>query len=89
MRGASLEAAFGARKVFLVMSSRGERPRRARVLLDGRAIAPETAGSDVEDGFVTVRRERLYELVALPGVEHRRLGLELPPGVTGYAFTFG
>jgi Thioredoxin like C-terminal domain len=36
-----------------------------------------------------VREERLYRLVSLPKVEDRRLTLRLPPGVTGYAFTFG
>jgi hypothetical protein len=36
-----------------------------------------------------VSGQRLYRLVSLPGVEDRTLRLELPPGITGYAFTFG
>jgi len=38
---------------------------------------------------VTVRRQRLYSLVSLPGDERHRLALRFTPGVTGYAFTFG
>ena len=38
---------------------------------------------------MTVRGERLYRLVSLDRVEDRRLTLRLPPGVSGYAFTFG
>jgi hypothetical protein len=36
-----------------------------------------------------VRRQRLYSLVSLAGVQRHRLGLRFAPGVTGYAFTFG
>ncbi len=64
-------------------------PRTARVLLDGRPIKPAEAGSDVHGGRLTVRDQRLYRLVELPRVEDRRLTLELPPGVSAYAFTFG
>src|SRR5918996_1611180 len=46
------------------------------------------AGEDVRGGRATVREERLYRLVSLPGVEDRRLTLRMPAGVTGYAFTF-
>ena len=45
-----LAARFVARRVFLVLSSRGDRPRTARVLLDGRPIRPSEAGSDVRGG---------------------------------------
>ena len=88
-RDAALSARFLARKVFLVLSSRGDRPRTARVLLDGRPIRPSEAGSDVRGGELRVSGQRLYRLVSLPKVEDRTLRLELPPGVTGYAFTFG
>ena len=47
------------------------------------------AGADVRGGRVTVTGERLYRLVELDHVEDRRLTLRLPPGVSGYAFTFG
>ena len=38
---------------------------------------------------VTVRRQRLYELVSLPRAGEHRLNLRVEPGVAGYAFTFG
>ncbi len=88
-RGASLSARFGARRVFLVLGTSDSRPRRVRVLLDGRPITSAAAGGDVRDGVVTVRGQRLYRLVDLPRVERRRLTLRFEAGVEGYAFTFG
>ncbi|MEK6228758.1 MAG: cytochrome c biogenesis protein DipZ [Actinomycetota bacterium] len=89
VQAASLAARFAARKVFLVLGSRGRRPRDVRVLLDGRSVRASEAGEDVKGGTVTVDRERLYRLVSLPRAGDHRLELRLPPGVTGYAFTFG
>ncbi len=83
-----LDLNFGARRVYLVLGS-PDHPRQVRVKLDGQPIAAADAGSDVHDGVVTVRGHRLYELVSLPRVEHHLLELELDPGVSGYAFTFG
>jgi hypothetical protein len=89
VREAELEARVTARKVFLVLSSEDERPREVELLLDGRPLAATEAGEDVRGSRVTVREERLYRLVSLPDVQDRRLTLRFPPGVTGYAFTFG
>jgi cytochrome c biogenesis protein CcdA/thiol-disulfide isomerase/thioredoxin len=89
VRAARIDARVTARKVFLVLSSEGRRPRPVEVLLDGRPVRAAEAGDDVRGGRVTVREERLYRLVSLPRVEDRRLTLRLPSGVTGYAFTFG
>ncbi|MGN6275952.1 MAG: cytochrome c biogenesis protein DipZ [Solirubrobacterales bacterium] len=86
--GGSLELNFGARHVYLVLGSPG-RPRRMKVFLDGRPIAWGVAGADVHGGVVTVRSQRLYELVDLPRVGHHVLRLQPEAGVTGYAFTFG
>jgi cytochrome c biogenesis protein CcdA/thiol-disulfide isomerase/thioredoxin len=86
--GGALELAFGARRVYLVLGSPGH-SRRVRVLLDGKPIPARLAGSDVKGGAVEVSGQRLYELVDLPGVEHRVLRLLPEPGVMGYAFTFG
>jgi hypothetical protein len=36
-----------------------------------------------------VSGQRLYRLVALPKVEDHTLTIELAPGTTAYAFTFG
>jgi cytochrome c biogenesis protein CcdA/thiol-disulfide isomerase/thioredoxin len=78
VHGASLRVRFGARRVFLVMSSARDAPRRVRLSLDGKPLPA-----------VTVRRQRLYRLVSLPHVERRELKLRLDPGVSAYAFTFG
>jgi cytochrome c biogenesis protein CcdA/thiol-disulfide isomerase/thioredoxin len=86
--GGSLDLDFGARRVYLVLGSPG-RGRGVRVLLDGRPIPAELAGSDVHDGTVDVDAQRLYNLVDLPRVGNHLLQLEPEAGVRGYAFTFG
>jgi len=87
--GATLNAGVQAQKVFLVLGSAGGQPRRLQVLLDGKPVTPSEAGADVHDGFVTVRRQRLYRLVSLPRVGRRLLTLRFSPGISGFAFTFG
>jgi thiol-disulfide isomerase/thioredoxin len=89
LSGAGVDAEFRAKNVYLVLSSQGEAPRTVRVLLDGRPISATDAGADVHHGVVTVRAQRLYSLVSLPGDQQRRLSLRFAPGVSGYAFTFG
>jgi cytochrome c biogenesis protein CcdA/thiol-disulfide isomerase/thioredoxin len=89
VRRARLHLAFGARRVFLVLGSRGGVPRTVRVKLDREPIPAALSGPDVHDGRVTVRRQRLYRLVELPRAERHLLTLEFAPGVSGYAFTFG
>ncbi len=86
--GGSLDLNFGARRVYLVLGSPG-RSRSVRVLLDGRPIPAGLAGSDVHDGGVEVRAQRLYHLVDLPRVGKHLLQINPEPGVTAYAFTFG
>jgi cytochrome c biogenesis protein CcdA/thiol-disulfide isomerase/thioredoxin len=86
---AGIDMEFEAKNVYLVLSSEDERPRGVQVLLDGRPIPNSLAGADVHNGMLTVRRERLYSLVSLPGDAEHRLSLRFAPGVTGYAFTFG
>jgi cytochrome c biogenesis protein CcdA/thiol-disulfide isomerase/thioredoxin len=88
-RGASLELSFGAKRVFLVMGTPDGRPRRLRVLLDGRPIPAALSGADVENGVATIAAHRLYDLVDLPRVEHRTLRLVPEPRIEAYAFTFG
>ncbi|MBV9836990.1 MAG: redoxin domain-containing protein, partial [Solirubrobacterales bacterium] len=87
--GAAIEGRFQAQNVYLVLTSAGNVPRAAQVLLDGRPVSPREAGRDVHHGLVTVRGQRLYELVALPTDEQRTLTVQLPPGVSAYDFTFG
>jgi cytochrome c biogenesis protein CcdA/thiol-disulfide isomerase/thioredoxin len=86
--GARVHLDFGARRVFLVLGADG-RPRRVRVLLDGKPVPARFAGADVRDGAATIRRQRLYRLVELPRPGRHVLTLEFDPGASGYAFTFG
>jgi cytochrome c biogenesis protein CcdA/thiol-disulfide isomerase/thioredoxin len=86
---AGIDLDFEAKDVYLVLSSPGERPLPVQVMLDGRPIPAADAGSDVHDGVVTVRRERLYALVSLRSDQQHRLSLRFAPGLTAYDFTFG
>ena len=87
--GAGIDVGFQAKNVYLVLSSPGGRPLPVKVLLDGHPISAADSGADVHGGVATVRRQRLYWLVSLPGDERHRLSLRFADGVTGYAFTFG
>jgi hypothetical protein len=78
MRGAEVQARITGRSVHLVLSSRGGRARRVEIAADGRRY-----------GHVTVRRQRLYRLLALPRRGSHRLTLRFEPGLSAYAFTFG
>jgi cytochrome c biogenesis protein CcdA/thiol-disulfide isomerase/thioredoxin len=78
VRDATIDTQFSARKVYLVLSSNGGRPRALEVRVDGRLTRR-----------VTVTRQRLYELVSLPRAGRHRLNLRFEPGLAGYAFTFG
>jgi cytochrome c biogenesis protein CcdA/thiol-disulfide isomerase/thioredoxin len=87
--GASITGGFQAAHVYLVMTSTGNTPRTARVLLDGHPISAAASGADVHNGLVTIRGERLYSLVSLPADKQAVLTIEIPPGVSAYDFTFG
>jgi cytochrome c biogenesis protein CcdA/thiol-disulfide isomerase/thioredoxin len=84
-----IDLEFQAKDAYLVLSSPGERPLGVQVLLDGHPISSADAGSDVHDGVVTVRRQRLYSLVSLPRDERHRLSLRFADGLSAYDFTFG
>jgi hypothetical protein len=89
VRNASITARVVGTAVYLVLSSKGDRPRKVDVLLDGRPIGAGVAGTDVRNGRVTVRRQRLYSLVKLPSIQEHVLTLRFARGVSGYAFTVG
>jgi len=86
---ASIAAGFQAARVYLVLTSSGGVPRQVQVLLDGKPVPATVAGADVHGGQVTVRGQRLYSLVSLPGDEQHSLKVVVPPGVSAYDFTFG
>jgi cytochrome c biogenesis protein CcdA/thiol-disulfide isomerase/thioredoxin len=86
--GARVEADVGARRVFLVLGS-PERPRRVRVLVDGRRVPEALAGPDVRHGVARVHAQRLYRLLDFGRVERHRIAVAPDRGIAGYAFTFG
>jgi thiol-disulfide isomerase/thioredoxin len=91
-RDAALVLRFGARRVFLVLGTQDGspvRPRRMRVLLDGRPLPDRLAGRDVRGGVAAIGPQRLYDLVDLGRVGEGVLRLEPAPGIGAYAFTFG
>jgi cytochrome c biogenesis protein CcdA/thiol-disulfide isomerase/thioredoxin len=86
---AGIDLHFEAKNVYLVLSSKNEHPMQVQVMLDGRPISAADSGADVHKGLVTVRRQRLYWLVALQGDESHELELRFADGVVAYDFTFG
>jgi cytochrome c biogenesis protein CcdA/thiol-disulfide isomerase/thioredoxin len=86
---AGINLHFHAKNVYLVLSSQDERPMQVQVLLDGHPIPASDSGADVHNGVVTVRRQRLYWLVSLPGDQSHELELRFQDGVVAYDFTFG
>jgi cytochrome c biogenesis protein CcdA/thiol-disulfide isomerase/thioredoxin len=87
--GASITGRFQAAHVYLVMTSTDNRPRSARVLLNGKPIPAKDAGSDVHDGAVRVQDQRLYSLISLPDDQQQTFTIQIPPGISAYDFTFG
>jgi cytochrome c biogenesis protein CcdA/thiol-disulfide isomerase/thioredoxin len=88
-RTASISGRVQAAHVYLVLTSAGDVPRKASVLLDGKPISDKLSGADVSHGVVTVRDQRLYSLVSLPDDQQHLLTVRVPPGVSAYDFTFG
>jgi cytochrome c biogenesis protein CcdA/thiol-disulfide isomerase/thioredoxin len=87
--GASIEAGVEAQHVYLVLTSKGNVPREGRVLLDNHPIPAADAGSDVHNGTVVIKGQRLYSLASFPSDEQAAVTVQLPPGVSAYDFTFG
>ncbi len=87
--GSAIQARFQAARVYLVLTSAGNVPRRVQVLLDGKPITNSSGGADVHSSYLTVRGQRLYSLVSRPSAEQHDLEVRVPPGVSAYSFTFG
>ena len=87
--GASITGRVQAARVYLVLTSAGNLPRQARILLDGRPLPSAHAGADVKDGVVTVTGQRLYSLLSFPFAQQFTFTVQLPAGVSAYDFTFG
>jgi cytochrome c biogenesis protein CcdA/thiol-disulfide isomerase/thioredoxin len=93
--GASLVYRFNAGNVYLVMrpvSQQGglSTGGRVKIYLDGKSVDTASAGKDVQNGIVTIDKDRLYELIklAIPGSHELRLEF-LDGGIEAFAFTFG
>jgi hypothetical protein len=86
---ATVRGDFQAQHVYLVLTSVGDRPRRVKLLLDGRPVTAHEQGADVHGSTVVVRGQRLYSLLSLPTDEMGTLSVEVPRGVDAYDFTFG
>ena len=87
--GDSITGRIQAARVYLVMTSTDNTPRTARILLNGKPIPRQDAGTDVHDGLVTVQGQRLYSLISLPDDEQQTFTIQIPPGISAYDFTFG
>ncbi len=89
-QNAILEYNFFAQKVFLVLRPPVSGVGLVKVFLDGKLIDNLNAGTDVENGIVTINEDRLYNLVNLSNPQNHLLRLEfLTPGTQAFAFTFG
>jgi cytochrome c biogenesis protein CcdA/thiol-disulfide isomerase/thioredoxin len=87
--GASITGSVQAAKVYLVLTSAGNVPRRGQLLLDGKPLPAAHAGADVKNGTVTITGQRLYSLISFPNAQQFTFTVQLPPGVSAYDFTFG
>ena len=84
-----IELAFRGQEVFLVLGG-DDKPLVGQVLLDGRPIPTNAAGTDIgANGRLVVTSHRLYRLVKLPKPGTGRLTIKLAPTTRAYAFTFG
>ncbi len=88
---ATLNYNFTATKVFIILRPNSAKNPTVKVSLDGKIIDPSAAGSDVENGVITIDNDRLYNVVDLKGkTENHILKLEFQtPGIQAFTFTFG
>lgn len=88
----SIRYRFHARDLHLVLGSHAiGQPVSFRVTIDGAAPGRDRGADIDEQGWGTVREDRLYQLVRQKGrVVDRTFEIEfMAPGVRAYAFTFG
>lgn len=85
---------FSARNANAVLGALNGRPGRVKVELDGKPLAKDRAGSDVqwesEEAFLMVKEHRLYDVVRMKNVETHELKLvTMDDDLCLYAYTFG
>ena len=88
--GGVLVLSFESKDTFLVMRTSDEKEGRVKVYIDDVEIGSSFAGDDVQNAVVTVKEDRLYNLVRLPQPGRHTLKLEfLDSNIEVFAFTFG
>jgi thiol-disulfide isomerase/thioredoxin len=60
-----------------------------QILLDGKSVTFEDAGTDVQDGTVHISGDRLYNLISSKNAGTHTLTIIAKPGFEIYTFTFG
>jgi len=60
-----------------------------QILLDGKSVTFEDAGTDVQDGRVRISGDRLYNLISSSNADAHTLTIIAKPGFEIYTFTFG
>jgi len=87
-KGAKIIFRYTAQKVFLVASSKNK--VNAKILIDGKSVETNMAGSDVEASTVTIEKDRLYRLIEGSSSGEHTLEIIIDdPGVRVFTFTFG
>lgn len=85
---AQLSYTFSAKDVYLVITS--DTAADVHVQLNGKDVATEDAGADVQNNIAHIDSDRLYHLISLPSFARQQtLTLTVPMGVSLHAFTFG
>ncbi len=88
--GATLFLKFRAGKVFLVLGGTSEDGKSVSVKIDGESIPEKYQTSDFQSGAIPITMDRKYDIFdSRTSVEEHTLELQLPPGISAYAFTFG
>ena len=60
-----------------------------QILLDGKPVTPENAGTEVQNGMVHISVDRLYNVISNRDAGAHTLTLVAKPGFEIYTFTFG
>lgn len=77
---------YFAKDVYMVASGSGQ---DVKVLLDGKDVPSDFAGSDLQNGIVHVSENRLYSIISSQDGSSHTLTLVTKPGFVIYTFTFG
>ncbi|MBI4215584.1 MAG: redoxin domain-containing protein [Parcubacteria group bacterium] len=90
-QGSKIIFRYQAKGVYMVASAK--EPIKARILLDGKSLFPQTGGDLIIDGgnsILTVQEERLYKIIEDAAHSEHTLEIIIPsPGLTAFTFTFG